>query len=447
MTAVEVNFDGLIGPTHHYGGLSPGNIASQSHRWQTSRPRQAALQGLVKMKLLSDLGIPQGVLPPHPRPDLEFLRGSGFTGTDEDVLMQAAQRRPELLSIACSASSMWAANAATVSPSADTADGRIHFTPANLISTPHRRLEPPFTTRLLRAIFADDRQFAVHDPLPGVTEYADEGAANHLRLCPGHGDAGLEIFVYGRTEESEGPELLRPRIHPARQTRLAGETIAALHGLRADAVMFVQQNPEAIDAGVFHNDVIAVANENLLMCHALAFVDQPRVLAEARERLPSLQVFEVSAAELSLEEAVATYLFNSQLVTLPDSRMLLLCPIECELHPGVQKVLGRLRREVERVRDVRYVDVRQSMRNGGGPACLRLRAVLTERELASLPKSILITDSLHRQLTGWVTRHYREELTPADLGAPAFLQEVRAALEELSEILDLEISWWDQDRS
>ncbi|EAP0071555.1 succinylarginine dihydrolase, partial [Salmonella enterica subsp. enterica serovar Stanley] len=49
MTAHEVNFDGLVGLTHHYAGLSFGNEASTRHRFQMSNPRLAVKQGLLKM--------------------------------------------------------------------------------------------------------------------------------------------------------------------------------------------------------------------------------------------------------------------------------------------------------------------------------------------------------------------------------------------------------------
>lgn len=432
MKALEVNFDGLVGPTHHYGGLAPGNLASQTHRRQTSRPRDAALEGLRKMKRLADLGIPQAVLPPHERPDLAFLREHGFSGTDAEVVQSSLHTRPDLLSIASSASAMWAANAATVSPSADTRDGRVHLTPANLISTLHRRREPVFTTRLFRTIFADSNHFAVHDPLPDDPAFADEGAANHVRFCREHGEPGLEVFVFGRNEA--GPTTQR---YPARQTRAAGEAIAHRHGLSADRTMFVRQNPAAIDAGVFHNDVIAVANETVLLCHAQAYVNQRQVLDELAGRFPDLQRIEITSDELTVQDAVSTYLFNSQLITLPNGEMLLLCPAECADHPRARAALDRIVDHNGPIAGVEFVDVRQSMQNGGGPACLRLRVVLTEAELDAVHQPILLTEQLDRRLADWIGRHYREELTIDSLGDPRLVDEVRAALDELSQILEL----------
>lgn len=126
MSGFEANFDGLVGPTHHYAGLSVGNEASQNNRDGLSNPK-AALQGLFKMKTLADKGFVQGILP-RSAADISALRGLGFQGGDARVIQQAAVRPPHLLSAFSSASSMWTANAATVSPSADSADGKLHFT-------------------------------------------------------------------------------------------------------------------------------------------------------------------------------------------------------------------------------------------------------------------------------------------------------------------------------
>ena len=110
----EVNFDGLVGPTHNYAGLALGNVASMRHGGLEANPREAALQGLAKMKSLMDAGYAQGVLPPQQRPDLGALRALGFSGSDERVLARAAGEAPQILRAVCSASSMWTANAATV---------------------------------------------------------------------------------------------------------------------------------------------------------------------------------------------------------------------------------------------------------------------------------------------------------------------------------------------
>jgi succinylarginine dihydrolase len=434
MTVVEVNFDGIVGLTHHYGGLSPGNVASQLHRHQVSCPRQAALEGLSKMKLLADMGIAQAVLPPPLRPDTDFLRQHGFSGSDAETIESAARTAPAMLSLAASASSMWAANAATVSPSSDTADQRVHVTPANLVSTEHRRLESHFTTRLLRFIFSCRDRFEIHDPLPNDSSVADEGAANHMRLCSKHGSRGIEVFVYGRDGQ---PATRSARNYPSRQTRAACQAIVDRHELNSESVVLVQQSPAAIDAGVFHNDVIAVANQHVLLCHEAAYVNQPGTLEDLTKKLPQLRIVEITSDQLPLADAVETYLFNSQLMTLPNGNMLFFCPADCADHPKSRSAIERIVAEVSEITEVKFVDVRQSMQNGGGPACLRLRVVLTEPELDTVHQPLFLTSALYSRLTDWVGRHYRTELTLTALGDPHLLTEVRTALDELTSILAL----------
>ena len=415
--AHEVNFDGIVGPTHHYGGLSYGNVASMRNKASVSHPKQAALQGLAKMKFMADLGLRQAVLPPHERPHLPTLRRIGYTGSDARIIEEVAAENPWLLSAVSNASAMWAANAATVSPSPDTwaSDGRVNFTPANLVTQFHRSIEAATTTTILRRIFADEKHFIVHDPLPASTALADEGAANHTRLCMQYGEPGLEIFTYGAGATN----------FPSRQSRQASEIIARRHG--PIVPMFVQQNPAAIDAGAFHNDVVAVGNRNVLFVHEKAWVEP--IWTE----LPEFKTIVVSEADVPLADAIASYLFNSQLVTLPDGRDALVAPIECQENDRVRAYLDRNKPFDQ----VYYVDVRQSMRNGGGPACLRLRVVLNEAELAAMHQGVMFNDALHASLRQWVQKHYRDELSADDLADPRLVEEGRAALDELTRILRL----------
>lgn len=434
--AVEANFDGLVGPTHNYAGLSWGNVASKSNVHAVSNPKEAALQGLAKMKRLADRGYVQGVLPPHERPHLPTLRTLGFNGSDAQVLATVARDHPSLLAAVSSASSMWTANAATVSPSADTADHRVHFTPANLSAKFHRSIEHPVTGRALKAMFADEAFFAHHRALPSVSHFGDEGAANHTRLCRGYGDPGVELFVYGQAAFND--QAPAPRRFPARQTLEASQAVARLHGLTDRTAVFAQQNPEAIDAGVFHNDVIAVGNGNTLFYHELAFLEEERVLADIRSRLSGaeLEAIRVSSDQLPLADAVASYLFNSQLLNAPDG-MMLAVPGECRENATVSRYLDELVRSGGAITSVEVFDVKQSMRNGGGPACLRLRVVLNDEELSAMHRGVLLTDALYERLTIWVEAHYRDRLSQQDLGDPMLLAEVRKALDELSAILGL----------
>jgi succinylarginine dihydrolase len=438
-STAELNLDGLVGPTHNYAGLSYGNLASMGHGGKVSNPRAAALQGLAKMRLLADLGLVQGVLPPQERPDVGALRALGFSGSDARVLGRAAREAPELLAACASASSMWAANAATVSPSADTTDRRVHLTPANLVSQFHRSLEPPTTERILRAIFRESVHFCVHTPLAATAQLGDEGAANHLRLAPGHGAPGVEVFVYGRRAFVAAEA--GPRRFPARQTREASQAVARRHGLAPDRTLFLRQHPDLVDSGVFHGDVIAVANEDVLFFHERAFADES-ALDELQNVFRATNASEpvllkVEERRLPATVAVDTYLFNSQLVTLPAGGMALIAPAECDGHPAASEVLREVAEGENPVREVRFVDVRQSMENGGGPACLRLRVVLTSEELSSVPPGVLLTGALHAKLITWVERHYRDRLAPSDLADPALLDESRRALDELTGLLGL----------
>jgi succinylarginine dihydrolase len=432
-SAVEANADGLIGPTHSYAGLSPGNLASSLNKGEASNPRAAVLQGLDKMKRLADLGLPQFVLPPHERPSIPFLRSLGFGGSDAAVLERAWKDAPSFAAAACSASPMWAANAATVTPSTDSADGRVHFTPANLVTNVHRSLEHAQTKASLDALFPDPTRFAVHDALSPVAHLADEGAANHVRLCAEHGASGVNLLVWGRDafEAWDGP-------FPARQTRQASEAIARRHG--ASGAVLAQQSRAAIAGGTFHNDVVCVGALDTLFHHDLAFEDTAATHAAIRATAQGFDpIFvEVSSADLPLADAISSYLFNSMLVSLPgEDRLTLICPTETRDNPRSHAVAQGLIASNGPIGRVEYVDVRQSMRNGGGPACLRLRVVLTEAELAATNPAMRLTDALHARLSAWAERHYRDRLTPADLADPALITESRGALDELTGLIGL----------
>lgn len=441
MISFEVNYDGLVGPTHNYAGLSYGNVASTTNKKQVSNPREAALQGLTKMKALSDLGLAQAVLPPQSRPDVAVLRRLGFRGESEEVILAHALREaPEILASVSSASSMWTANAATVSPSSDCEDERVHFTAANLSAKFHRAIEHETTTRVLKRLFPSDAHFAHHEALPSGSTLGDEGAANHTRFCDAYGDPGVEFFVYGRVAlDNSGVE---PKKFPARQTREASAAIARLHRLREGHLVYAQQNPLAIDAGAFHNDVVSVGNQNVLFYHEQAFLNSDRVIAELRERFAHICGTEfvpvkVPSHQVSLEDAVKSYLFNSQLVTLPKGHMALIAPRESEEQPRVKAFIDQLRGGGGPIREVLHFDLRQSMQNGGGPACLRLRVVLNERERAAANAAAFMSDTLHARLTAWVEKHYRDRLSLADLADPKLSVESRTALDELTQILNL----------
>jgi succinylarginine dihydrolase len=413
VTLTEINFDGIVGPTHNYAGLSLGNLAATAHAGDVAYPRAAALQGLAKMRGNLALGLAQGFFAPLPRPNERWLKAVAADATTDRALLAAAW----------SASGMWTANAATVSPAPDTADGRCHLTAANLVTMPHRSHEWPDTLRQLKLAFADEGHFAVHEPVPPC--FGDEGAANHMRLAAGHGEPGLEVFVYGR---GGGP-------FPARQHEQASRAVARRHGLDPARTLFIEQNREAIAAGAFHNDVVAVANEGVLLCHEQAFAEPASAYSAIRERLPEAEIIVVPDSAVSLTEAVRSYLFNAQLVTLPEGEQALVIPLEARDSAPVQAWLEVLVAGNGPVRRVIPVDVRQSMANGGGPACLRLRVVA---DPATVDSRFLLDEAKAEAIGQVIARCWPEQIDSADLGEEALERSVRAARGALLERLDLE---------
>lgn len=441
MKAFEVNFDGIVGPTHNYSGLSHGNIASMESKQNTSSPRDAALQGLEKMKFLMDLGMVQGVLPPQERPFIPILKALGFQGSEEQMLLQAAKDNPKLLSACCSAASMWTANAATMAPSVDCQDERVHFTPANLSNKFHRAIEHKTTAEVLKAIFHDASCFVHHPALPEGSFFSDEGAANHTRFCKEYGALGVHLFVYGRHAFSS--DTLAPFSFPARQTLEASEAIMRLHRLDPECCVFAQQNPQAIDSGVFHNDVISVGNRNVFLYHELSFTNTEAVLEELQRKVHKacrldLNLIPIPEKKVSLQDLVASYLCNSQIISLPDNTMMLIAPADCESIPSVHNFINEMISDAANpINKVVYFNLHQSMRNGGGPACLRFRVVLNEKELQAANPHVILTTELYHKLKAWVEKHYRTSLSAQDLSDPSLLRESRAALDELTQILQL----------
>ena len=412
MPLTEINFDGIIGPSHNYAGLSLGNLASTRNAGQASQPRAAALQGIDKMRANLGLGLAQGLFLPHPRPNRAWLQELGTTIENAE---------PALAANAMSASAMWAANAATVSPAPDTSDGRTHLTVANLRTMPHRSHEWPATLAQLRVAFGSDA-FAVHGPVPPA--FGDEGAANHMRLASAHGDGGVEVFVYGVSGGG----------FPARQHIEASKAIARLHQLDPDRTVFAEQSEAAIAAGAFHNDVVAVANEHVLFAHEKAFADRGALVAKLDQKVPGFELVEVPDAEVPLADAVRSYLFNAQLVTLPDGQMTLVAPTECRETPSVWSWIERHIAGNGPIRQVEIVDVRQSMANGGGPACLRLRVVADPQ---TVDPRFLVDDAKLDVIADVVRRHWPLEIDNAELQEPALIRDIEAARAAFLDSLNL----------
>jgi succinylarginine dihydrolase len=434
MVAREWQFDGLVGPTHNYAGLAMGNLAAAKNAGAASNPRAAALQGLEKMQVVHNLGVRQAFLPPHYRPLIGELKRLGFSGDVGTILDNAFRIAPGLLAAVYSSSFMWAANAATVTPSADSYDKKLHLTPANLVSHFHRSIEAPFSHRILKNIFHNEQLFSIHNFLPSTDHFGDEGAANHMRVCPKHGNRGFNIFVYGKSQTTT----LKVKQYQARQERLASEAIARLHGLAAKDTLFVQQSPMAIDQGVFHNDVIAMNTASLMIVHEESFIPEHRkTLVQYFAEQDNLQFHEVKSSELSVADAVSTYLFNSELLETGSREFTLIAPSECSNHAGVTRVVEQLIGEGA-LHAVHYLDVRESMRNGGGPACLRLRVVMTSEQEEAIHPGVVFTPNKHNQLKEWVSTHYRDRLVFDDLRDPELIRELDRAYSELESLIGMQ---------
>ncbi len=426
----EINFDGLVSPLHNYAGLSAGNIASSRSAKQISRPKEAALQGLKKMRWLADRGILQGFIPPHRRPAWQILENLGFEPHQPLTAIP-----PHLLAACCSASAMWTANAATICPSIDSADQKLHILPANLASNFHRSIEPPTTAHYLKSILPHASH---HPPLPATPLFFDEGAANHTRFYDNPDAKGIHLFVYGKnTSNSAAPA---PQKFPARQTLEASLATARLLQIPEDQCIFAQQSPQAIDAGVFHNDVISTGNGNLFLYHQHAFLETEKVISEIHAKISNMHCIQVDSADVSLQDAVATYLFNSQIVTLPDSSMLLIAPEECHSNDNVRNFIeSKLIAADTPINEVVYMDLKQSMSNGGGPACLRLRITMSDAERQQIPAPFWINQTNLTILENWVKKHYRDTLAPHELTDPSLHQQAKAAFDDLEQILQVRI--------
>ena len=408
----EINFDGIVGPSHNYAGLSLGNLAAMRNAGSVSQPRAAALQGIDKMRSNIALRLVQGIFVPQPRPARTWLRELGTE-------IESAEHH--IAANAMSASAMWAANAATVSPAPDTADGKCHLTVANLKTMPHRSHEWAATLAQLRLAFAA-AAFAVHAPVPAA--FGDEGAANHMRLAPSHGEPGVEVFVYG---VSGGP-------FPARQHVEASKAIARLHGLDPERTIFAAQSEAAIAAGAFHNDVVAVANGPVLFAHEKAFADRDRLVAELTAKVSGFELVEVADAEVPLADAVRSYLFNAQLVTPPDGAMTLVAPTESRDTPSVNAWIDRHLASNGAIRRVNFVDVRQSMANGGGPACLRLRV---QCDPGDVDPRFLVDEAKLDRLADVIARQWPDQIAIDEIQKPALIAEVERARAALLETLEL----------
>ena len=244
-----------------------------------------------------------------------------------------------------------------------------------------------------------------------------------MRVSNGYGDAGVVAFVYGNSCGK----------FPARHHEQASRAFARFHRLDPARTLFIEQHPAAIEAGAFHNDVVSVANQRVLFTHALAFADQQGAYDAIRAAFPELQVVEVPDDAVSLDEAIRTYLFNSQLVTLPDGGMELISPLEAKTEAVLRWADGTTGGN-QSIRKINFVDVRQSMANGGGPACLRLRVVA---DPAHVDPRFLLDDQTAERIGNVVSEHWPETIEPAEVGNADLAKRVVSARQALCRALDL----------
>jgi succinylarginine dihydrolase len=437
----EINLSGLVGVTHNYCGLTLGHTTNISFEGNETNPRQAALEALERIKMLHDRGVVQIIMPPHDRPSLFLLKRLGFSGTNQEIIQKAFKQDPIVYAGACSASSMWINSAIMATPSLDTTDGRVHFTPANLANKFHRSLEQRTNHRFLKLIFSDEDYFTVHQALPSMNALNDEGASNFMRFSPAMDQRGLGVFVYRKNAFK--PNAPKPRYHPTGQTCQASRAISRLHNMQDEHTLFVQQNPIAVDAGVYHNDVIATAHKNVLLYHDQAFLDTHKVVRKIEETYQQLYnqdlcLINVGVHEITLAEAVHTCLFNSQIIDVNETEMAIIAPSMCQQNKVIKKAIEKFVTDSRNpITSVSYVPLRDTIKNGGGPASMRLSLFLTEDEQQRILSSVIFTHELYEKLKTWISKYYREKLVPNDLADPQLMVENHSSLDELTQILKL----------
>ncbi|RAP29346.1 succinylarginine dihydrolase [Candidatus Marinamargulisbacteria bacterium SCGC AG-414-C22] len=425
-------FDAVIGPTYHFGGLSFGNTHSMSHQQQRSYPKKTALEGLHKMQRVSQLGFKQYVLPPQPRQFLSLLKAFGLVGDSTTEIQQFYHDYPKQFSAIFSASAAWVANAFIATPSCDTASQRVHITPANLVSNDHRKLELCYTTQQLQQLFLDSDFFKVNQAVK--QSCPDEGAANMIRL--GTLTQGFYLFVYNVSQQD--PCHTR---FPGRQSKEALSFIVKKHGINADRVCYLQQSFRAVDAGVFHNDVIAFGDQDVLVVHEHAYEDQSRMLGMLQDYYnrfyeKPLTIVEIAEKDLSLATAVTTYFFNSQFVKCPNDSYVLICPDTCKEDASIQRVITLLSAQLQAPLQVTYVSVSESLQNGGGPACLRGFVALTDSERHAMNSVYEFTPQCAEKLISFVQSHYPTTLDCADLCDVGMIQECQDIVNQLQLVFE-----------
>ena len=117
--------------------------------------------------------------------------------------------------------------------------------------------------------------------------------------------------------------------------------------------------------------------------------------------------------------------------------MFIVAPQECADNARVKAVIDKIIDSDNPVKGVHFFDVKQSMRNGGGPACLRLRVLLSQQEVDAVSARVVLDDALYEDLKTWIEAHYRDQLTVNDLADPKFYEEGCMSIDELTKIMQL----------
>ena len=423
----EYNLDSMIGPTHHFGGLSKGNLASMAHQFQMSSPKKAALEGLEKMRLAHEIGQNQLWFPPQRRPIFDAMINGA--GSDIDKVRWAFDNNPELLSQLFSSSAMWMANNATVSGSADSSDGLVHVIPANLSTLAHRRVEVAQNLILLNYAFFT-KQFKVHPPLSH--RFRDEGAANHMQFSTDGHSKSLHLFVYNRSKSGDEDKYLP---FPLRQSYEASRSLAKAMNIPETQTLICRQLATSVQKGVFHHDVVGMSHQDVLIIHELALEDQDHTLQLLQTMSQNilkkkLTIIQVSSEQLSLKEALDTYFFNSQFIKDQDGNVHLICAQQCNNHPKVSLLVDDLIAQ-KVIEKVHYISLSESMMNGGGPACLRLRLPLTSKEFSNIPNCFKFSDEKYQEMVHFVHQFYPNQVRLADFIQINFLKKMNQLFDGL----------------
>ena len=251
-------------------------------------------------------------------------------------------------------------------------------------------------------------------------------SAQHLK-------PGFQIFVFGSTAFDAHHDII------ARQAEEISQAVSTQHQLDPDRVLFLKQNEQAINSGSFHNDIVSLANEEVFIFHQEAFADRvelERVLHHMKDHVKGFHPIEILSEDISLDDLVSSYLLNSQLITVKNNEMMMLLPEEVQNHPNCMRWLDEIKSSSP-VKHIEFVDIRQSMMNGGGPACLRFKTVVNNDEFDKINKKFLLSPKKLMDLRALVSKHYRDQLNPEDLLDIKLMQESYTFLDELTQLLDL----------